>query len=72
MPTNRTCPTAASARLQRSAIEALRAADKLIAQPLDEFNADVHLAGPIAILASILDQSHYQEYLRVNRILASR
>jgi hypothetical protein len=83
MPTNRTTPTTASARVQRLAIEALKAADQLIARPLNEFDAELHLAPPMAIITMVLDhledglyraekldQSHRTEDLRVDRLLA--
>jgi hypothetical protein len=83
MPTNRTTPTAASTRLCRLAIDALQAADELIAQPMDDMQAELHLAPAASILTIVLDhlqdalyraekldQSHGAEDLRVNRILA--
>ena len=83
MPTNRATLTAASARLQRIAIDALKAADELIAQPLNEHDAELHLAAPTAIIAMVLDhledrvyraekldQSHRAEDMRLDRLLA--
>jgi hypothetical protein len=83
MPTNHTHPSAASSRLCRTAVDVLQAADELLAQPLDEYEAERYLTPGLSILAMVvdqlsdglyhaeqLDQSHRANDLATNRMLA--
>jgi hypothetical protein len=83
MPTNRTHLSAASSRLCRAAVDALQAADELLAQPLDEFEAERYLTPGLSILAMALDhlqdglyqaeqldQSHRASDLAISRMFA--
>jgi hypothetical protein len=57
MSTNHTTTTTQlSARLSRLAIEAQWIADKLAAQPLDEYEADLELGLPSFLLSKVVEQ----------------
>jgi hypothetical protein len=56
VPTNRPSTTALSARLTTLALDVQRAADQLLAEPMNDVEVSRHLSAPVVLLSALLDQ----------------